>query len=391
MRFKHALTLLAGVMLFLTGGMAAVAQSDLNGWTLTGLNMRTGPGPNYAIIEPLPVKTGLIFEARNSDITWLLAQTEDQRFRGWISTAYIAYKKGFDPSKLPISNEIIGGEAPKPVVLDRAYEAVDMAKGADLILARAEAIDLTNYPIVPRWFGQVKALYERGQAMGRNPKVITKVGDCNSVEWLFLTPFSAKGYNLGGYGTLQPVIAQFSDSFDDHSYAAHVGLNVMAVLDPIWADPSVCEPGESPLACEYRVKNPSMAVIMFGTNDMVVLTYSQFDFYLRQAVNQTIQAGIVPILSTFPRHLAFPDRSILYNQIVVRVALDYNIPLINLWLALEPLPSHGIGGDSFHLNGPLTRAGDLTEPNLQTGYPMRNLVTLQGLDQVWREVTGRQF
>jgi hypothetical protein len=124
---------------------------------------------------------------------------------------------------------------------------------------------------------------------------------------------------------------------------------------------------------------------MFGTNDMLVLTPEQFDHNLRRIVYETIRVGVIPILSTFPRHLSFPERSTLFNQIVIRVALDFNVPVINLWLALESTPSHGIDGDGFHLNGPITRAGDFTsDANLETGFPLRNLVTLQTLDVIWR-------
>ncbi|MBN2306316.1 MAG: SGNH/GDSL hydrolase family protein [Anaerolineae bacterium] len=265
-----------------------------------------------------------------------------------------------------------------------AFEAVDLNNGADLVLARAAAIDLTAYPVLPAFTRRAEVVFAQGQTRGRAANVISKVGDCNSTEWLFLHAFGLDQYDLGDYAVLQPVVDHFSESFADRTYAAHNGLNAQAVLDSIWADPFACEPGESPLLCEYRVHNPGIAVIMFGTNDLVTLTPVQFDQGLRQVVHQTIQAGVVPLLSTFPRHLTFPEQSILFNQIVVRVARDFSIPLINLWLALEPLPDHGIADDNFHLNGPLTRAGDLSQPNLQTGYPLRNLVTLQALDVLWR-------
>ena len=185
------------------------------------------------------------------------------------------------------------------------------------------------------------------------------------------------------------MIDHFGASFNVLTRAAHNGMNAAAVLDPLWANPGACEPGESPLACEYRLRNPAFAIIMFGTNDLVALDHEQFDRGLRSVVVETMHAGIVPILSTFPRHLSLPERSILYNQIVVRVALDYNLPLINLWRALEPLPSHGIAEDGFHLSGPLTSAGDFATPeNLKTGFPLRNLLTLQALDAVWRGVSS---
>ncbi|GIV81414.1 MAG: hypothetical protein KatS3mg051_0768 [Anaerolineae bacterium] len=91
---------------------------------------------------------------------------------------------------------------------------------------------------------------------------------------------------------------------------------------------------------------------MFGTSDLLVMTPGEFDHYMREIVDRTIEAGVIPILSTFPGNMGFWDRTILYNQIVVRIALDYDIPLINLWLALESLPNHGLEPDGFHLGEP---------------------------------------
>ena len=149
----------------------------------------------------------------------------------------------------------------------------------------------------------------------------------------------------------------------------------------------MCQADESPLLCEYRVHNPAVAIIMFGSNDVLALTPVQFDHALRRVVYDTMQAGIIPVMSTFPRYISLPDRTILYNQIVIRVALDFDVPVMNLWLALEPLPAHGIDDDGYHLNGPFTRAGDFASArNLQTGYPVRNLVTLQTLVMLQRDV-----
>jgi hypothetical protein len=270
------------------------------------------------------------------------------------------------------------------------YEVVDLNNGEDLVLARAHAIDLTAVPILPVATITTKSVFSKGMQINRNPHVVSKVGDCNSTEWLFLQPFAQDQYSLGEFAELQNTVNWFAPSFALRTYAAHNGLNVHAVRDPTWANPSVCQTDESPLLCEYRLHNPAIAVIMFGTNDMVVLTPQQFDHSLRRIIIESIEAGVIPLVSTFPRHLSFPERSILFNQIVVRAALDYNVPLINLWLALEPLPNHGIAEDNFHLTGPLTRAADLNQPNLQTGYPMRNLITLQAIDIIWREVITNQ-
>jgi hypothetical protein len=390
MLHKPALVVLILSLAFSMWGMTpATAQEQPDAWTTADhtLNMRFGPGQDYTVITSLPPVTGLVIEALNGDFSWLLAHTTDGDYRGWVARQFVRIRRGFDLESLPISDEIpvsfTSLEIPRGV--EYAYEETDMAGGSDLMYARAEAIALTAYPIVPESLGRAREVYQRGQALGRDPHIIAKVGDCNSNAYYFLYPFGLGEYDLGEYGDLEGVINQFAGSLAVRTYAAHNGLNAGAVLDPLWASPAVCEPGESSLACEFRLHNPSVAVIMFGTNDMLALTPEQFDHYLRRVVNETIQAGVIPLLSTFPRHLASPERSIFYNQIVVRVALDCNVPLINLWLALEPLPSYGIRGDGFHLNGPLTSAGDLTEPNLQSGYPMRNLVTLQALDMIWRE------
>ncbi len=267
------------------------------------------------------------------------------------------------------------------------YEAVDLADGAELVLARARAIHLDDYPVISVIPAHIKTIFQSGQILGRDAHTLSKVGDCNSVDWFFLQPFGQDQYDLGDYSDLQGAIEYFSTSFTYTSYAAYNGLNVQAALDPTWASPVMCRAGESPLSCEYRIHNPSVAIIMFGSNDVLALAPVEFDHSLRRVVYETLQAGIIPVLSTFPRYIPLPDRSILFNQIVIRVALDFNVPVMNLWLALEPLPGHGIDNDGYHMNGPYTRAGDFaTARNLRTGYPMRNLVTLQTLTVLWRDV-----
>ena len=222
-----------------------------------------------------------------------------------------------------------------------------------------------------------------------DPRVVSKIGDCITDNVRFLYPFSnPKEYNLGGYAQLQGVIDQFAASFAYNSQSAYDGLVTTAALDPLFANPAACLPGESPLHCEYRIHKPGVAIIMFGAQDILFVSAEDFDRNLRRIVHETIQIGIIPILSTFPGNLERWDQSIEYNQIVVQIALDYDIPLINLWLALESLPNHGVNTDGRHLSVPITYAGDLTGDNLKRGYTLRNLVTLQTLDVVWRNAMG---
>lgn len=366
--------------------VAQTAEKQVDAWSLYELTLYAAPGTDSGVIANLPAGTGVVIEGRSSDDSWVLVHVPDETIRGWIPAFLVYLVAGLEIPHFPVTDETLtatsdtsseppDGAAPVPASLDEAT-----------VYQRAEAIDLVGYPIVPTSFGRAQEIFERGLSLGRNPAMLSKVGDCNSTGWVFLHPFGENQYDLGAYSQLEDTVEVFAEAFSYRTYAAYNGLNAGAVLDPIWAHPEVCEAGETPLLCDYRVHNSSVAVIMFGTNDMLVLTPAQFDRSLRQVVNESIQAGVIPLLSTFPRHLTYPDRSVLLNKIVVQVALDFDIPLINLWLALEPLPDHGIAEDAFHLNGPLTRAGDMSEPNLQTGFPMRNLVTLQALDALWHHV-----
>ncbi len=384
------LTLLLTLLVFRS--TPADAASPADGWLIYGLKVRTGPALTFAPLAALPPGTSLWFEAQNEDGTWLLANAEDGT-RGWVSVAFVAYTEGYDPSGLDVSTRVL-----KPPPTDNwppssTFDAVQLAvDDPDFIRTRAGQIDLTAYPILPEAWGIAPEVFERGRALGRSAAGISKVGDCNTTGWVYLHPFGEGQYKLGTYDELQDVINYYTEAFTQRTYAAFNGMNVTAVLDSTWSDPSVCETGESPLACDYRLHNPAVALIMFGTNDMVVISPEMFDYGLRRVVNITIHQGIIPILSTFPRHLSFDDRSLLYNQIVVQIALDYNLPLINLWRALEPLPNHGIADDGFHLNGPLTMAGDLSsEKNLQTGLPLRNLLTLQTLDALLDDIIEGEY
>lgn len=345
------------------------------------MNVRAGPGTGHSVLGQVRPGVVLIPEARNGDASWVLAHTQDGALRGWLASLYLKFSGG-SAFSLPLSDEVLPAGAGAAPAAEASYAGIPLG-GLDL--STVAGIDLTAYPVVGRATSRARQIFLEGRARGNNPHVVAKVGDCSSEHWYFLKPFAWGEYNLGGYGYLQGVINHFGESLAYDSEATHNGFNANAVIAPEWANPAVCQPGESPLECEFRIHRPSVAIIMFGTSDLLVMTPGEFDHYMREMVDMTIEAGVIPILSTFPGNLGFWDRTILYNQIVVRIALDYNIPLINLWLALESLPNHGLEPDGFHLGEPpYGTSCYLTAPYLSAGYTMRNLVTLQTLDAVWR-------
>jgi hypothetical protein len=256
-------------------------------------------------------------------------------------------------------------------------------------------IKLEDYPVLPEVTEHAHLIYERGLASGQNQQSFVKVGDCMTAAEFFLFPFGTDSYDLGEFDTLQPVIDYYLagttrsegdavNPFATDSLAAESGFNTASILDPIWSDPTWCTQDESPLACEYRLARPAFAFIMVGTNDVQFFEAGSFNEYLRTIVQETITQNIVPVLYTFPERPEFPEKTLLFNQIIIQVALDYDLPLINLNLALQDLPDKGVDiTDPIHLSLPEDEAvGDFTEENLKAGYTLRNLITLEALQKL---------
>jgi hypothetical protein len=250
-------------------------------------------------------------------------------------------------------------------------------------------IDLESFPLIPEIGTYAQAVYLDGLEQGNNPHTFVKVGDCMTHNPYFLIPIGETNYDLGEYADLQATIDYFMtddlDSFSRESQAAAGGFNSASILDSLWANPEFCEAGESPLSCEFRHMTPSIALIMFGTNDVYYLPEDQFDYFMRSIVIETLQNNTLPVLSTFPHRPEFPEKSLLYNQIVANIATEYELPLINLWLALESLPYQGVDPeDPTHMTTPAESEAVcyFVGENLEAGFTVRNLLTLQTLDAI---------
>lgn len=259
--------------------------------------------------------------------------------------------------------------------------------------ASISAINPADYPILPELTDFARVIFERGEQrdVPRNPRMFSKVGDSMTASEHFLVPFGAGEYDLGDYPELQAVVDYFTSAadvvgnsaFNRANYANALGFSTASALDSTWAVADVCEPNESPLACEYRVSNAAFALIMFGTNDVIAFDESLFDFFLRSVILETIRHDVVPVLYTMPIRPEAPGLSEAFNQIVLTIAADWDLPVINLVVALEHLPNFGVDlEDTLHLTLPEApaTAATFTEAGLAGGYTVRNLVTLQALD-----------
>lgn len=238
-----------------------------------------------------------------------------------------------------------------------------------------------NLPIIPQVTDTAREIYQRGLEMGRDLNVFSKVGDCQTNTGFYLVDFDHEGwYSLGEeYAYLQDTIDYYQGSFSRTSLAMRDGYNVAAILTPLRADPKQCEKGETPIACEFRLNNPSIAIISLETNfnDRPADDYGK---YMRVIIEYAIEQGVVPILATKGDNLE-GDNSI--NAEIAEIAVEYDIPLWNLWAALQPLPHQGHDmqlNDGFHLS--FARNFFDQPKNMLSGWPWRNLTALQALDAV---------
>ncbi len=348
------------------------AQGGSTGTTIDILNVRRGPGLEYAVIGALSIRAEVMIEGRNRVGDWVLTHTPDGRTRGWVKIKYLNVSKDFNLAALPVSQETIQATAAPAVGSGPAGSANEAA--------------LMAVPIVPTVTANTRTIYQRGQRAGNRPNVFAKVGDCNTEAYPFLSPLDFGLVNLGPYSNLQSTVRYFAGSYARQSAAGRTGYNSLTVLDAVWADPNLCQAGESSLYCEYRRLRPSVAIIMFGANDVKNLTVQQFQQAMRRILDLSVRMGIIPVLTTFTG--AQSDALLQYNMILVNLAREYNIPIINFWRAARTLPSSGLGADGLHLSYSGSPQVSFNGEEKSYGFSLRNLVTLQTLDVLRRAVFG---
>jgi hypothetical protein len=229
----------------------------------------------------------------------------------------------------------------------------------------------------------VRAIYMRGLQLGNDARAFSAVGDSSIAGGQFLERFGKGPVNLGDYGYLQDVLAQFTPSFTRTSTSVRIGLHSWSVLNPAWADKRKCEPNETVIACEFRLHKPGIVFIRLGANDSPM---SLFDRSMRRIVAFAIENGVIPILITkanSPNAITNEN-----NGALRRIADDYKVPLIDFDRLAQTLPQRGLGKDNVHMTGYLWNDFTLAS-TLNSGHAMHNLAALIGLDAVWREARSQ--
>jgi hypothetical protein len=274
----------------------------------------------------------------------------------------------------------------------------------------SRAAEWQELPVVPALGGPLTSHLEkiasRGERFGNHPGVVAKIGDSITASPSFLQALACWPPQLGQWSELRGTLGFFgrtavpegseealcpvSNSYSRLGVAAVGGWRAADALLPRESLPE-CQ-GLPAVSCELQLLRPSVALIMFGTNDLEEVTAVQFRLDLARVVRIVSSAGTIPVISTIPPRAAqpFSQRVERFNAEIAGLAENRVLPLWNYWRQMtEPgVPLEGLSRDGVHpsvLCPPCT-AIDFRPMGLRQGYAQRNLGALRVLDLLRRYV-----
>jgi hypothetical protein len=358
------------LLLFVLMARVSLAQSEPLTSAYRDAVIYAGPGSTYLQTGILRPGIEVSIVERNRIGNWLRVRQQQDggavALDGWVLSGYLNLPADLQYSELPVS---------------ALPDASSDYNGTPSL------VRLHSAPLISEVSQTMREIYERGQALGNHSRVVTKVGDSLTADPLYLTPIRQTDYVLGPYDYLEETINYFGPSTAENSLAARIGMTSLVLFDPMWANADLCEPTEIPLACEYRIRQPSISFIMFGPNDVMRMTDAIFARQMRQIVDETLARGIIPVLSTFSYH---PDaelwwQSVNFNLALIDLASEYQIPLINLWAAARVLPEYGLDQDRIHmLHSGFRYLKYDSGHEAWYGVSLRNLLSIRMLDEIRR-------
>jgi hypothetical protein len=269
----------------------------------------------------------------------------------------------------------------------------------------AEWEELPVTPVLgPVVRGHLERVAARGAQVGNLPGVFAKIGDSISASPSFLQALACRSPQLGAWSELRETVEFFgetpvprgaeeaqcevSNSYSRVGVAAVPGWRAVDALSRLEASP---ECGDLPaVSCELQLLRPSVALIMFGTNDLTDFTAVQFRRDLARVVRLVAEAGTIPVISTIPPRPRWPfsRRVARFNAEIAALAENRALPLWNYWRQMvEPgVPDQGLGEDGVHPSAlcPPCTAIDFRPEGLRQGYALRNLGALRVLDRLRR-------
>jgi hypothetical protein len=275
---------------------------------------------------------------------------------------------------------------------------------------RSFGAEWEELPVVPALdpavAGHLEKIAARGAGLGNRPRVFAKIGDSITASPSFLQALACRRPQLGPWSKLRATVEFFgeatvprgaeeaecavSDSFSRVGVAAAPGWRAVDALAPVEAPPECA--GMPAVTCELQLLHPSVALIMFGTNDLTEFSAVQFRRDLARVARLVAGAGTIPVLSTIPprRRWPYAQRVARFNAEIAALAENRGLPLWNYWRQMaEPgVPAQGLGEDGVHPSAlcPPCTAIDFRPDGLRQGYALRNLGALRVLDRLRRLV-----
>lgn len=209
-----------------------------------------------------------------------------------------------------------------------------------------DATNWEDWPELPVLSERAIEIYQTGIRNGTDPHAFSVFGDCQSLPDTFWGLYDDQDYVLpADYSNLEDARTWYQGSFDRESVTVKKGATAAAILWVGWLDGEVhsCEYGETPLQCELRIHNPSIVIISLGTHWEL-----RNDQYLRKILDQLIEAGVLPIISTKADHR---EGEAWVNEEMVAIAHEYQLPVWNFWASVQSLENHGmVEGDTMYMN-----------------------------------------
>lgn len=232
-----------------------------------------------------------------------------------------------------------------------------------------------SLPILPEPGTSLRDIYEKGLALGNDPKAFSIFGDCQAEPQEFLGVYDTDPALVESLSPdLQEAVVNFAGSFERESPTARDGTTPGALLWKQWHRGKLgCSFSETPVECELRIHHPSFVIIQIGSH-----FESRNTEYLQRIITQLIDNGVVPILATKADNREQDHR---VNRDMAMLSAEYDLPLWNFWAALSPLPNRGLYVmDGREFQGAIYLDDDAKAIHRQTG--------LEALNIVWRAAAG---
>lgn len=197
-----------------------------------------------------------------------------------------------------------------------------------------------EWPVVPELSAQaIEILQTAAQNPALEAHTFSKLGDCQFTPATFLAGYVKGDYALpAGY---EDTAHYFKESMVRDSITAANGLGVSSVLNPMFAAGAgyrECRNNESPLDCELRTRRPVVVLVALGTNWKPGQEIT-FEENLRLVVEKILASGGLPILATKADNI---EKDWKLNLANAKIAAEYDLPMVNVWRAVQPLPNNGL-------------------------------------------------